>query len=151
MTDREYATDDTGNLAAEAQRLADKVNRDPTCEERIADYMRGRAEHLAALYAVIDSGEPATVDYEELDEDSARERIDELPLSAEIIRTLRITFGTGGPADYLDVRLDTDGAPLSMTYHFADWFDHAERPVPDDSPLWRIGEEYAEIMGQPTE
>ena len=119
---------------------------DTTCEQRIEGYMRGRADHLAALYAVIDTDEPATVDYEELDAETARERIDELPLAVAIRRTLRITFGTGGPADYLDVELDTDGAPLSMRYHFADWFDHAERPVPEDSPLWRIGEEHAELM-----
>lgn len=125
-----------------------------TCAARIAAQQAGREDYLRRLYAVTDGQAEtdgdglADVDGEMLSEDDATERLDELPLGVSLVYTLRIDLSTGGPADYLTADLDgPGGAVQSLTYHFADWFDHAEQPVPEDSPLWRFAEQYAEIVG----
>jgi len=80
--------------------------------------------------------------------ETADERLDEMPLSVEIVRHVKILLGTGGPADWLDAELDSDGDVRTLEYHFADWFDHASVPVDQDSPLWRYAERYAELTAE---
>lgn len=125
------------------------MSKQPTCEERIADRMAGREEYVRKLQAIVDNG-PATFDEdyddEELTEDEAQERLDELPLSVEPRRFIRILLSTGGPGDWLDAEIDVDGTVTSVSYHFNDWFDHAERPVHSDSALWRYAESMAEYV-----
>jgi hypothetical protein len=103
-----------------------------TCAERIGD-------HFADLYAASDG-------HDEDRAEEARDELWELPLSVETVRTIKVLFSTGGPADGLSVELDRDGNVSSVRYWFADWFDHAEVTVTDEnSPLWRYAEELAEI------
>lgn len=77
---------------------------------------------------------------EELSE-AARERIYELPLAVSAKTVFRVELSTGGPADWLEVFCSGD-TPLyepagdgehyeveRIVYHFADWFDHAERDL----------------------
>lgn len=123
---------------------------DPTCVERIAFRAQSRANHASALFSIIDNDEIDTVDDEELDADTAYDRLAELPLSIEMLRTVKILLSTGGPADWLEVQLYDDTTPRRITYHFADWFDHAQIDVDKDSPLWRLGEYYIEFA-QPLE
>lgn len=60
--------------------------------------------------------------------DRAMERTGEYPLAVSTYRVHRIDLSTGGPADWLEVHVDPDSAMASrIVYHFADWFDHAER------------------------
>lgn len=122
-----------------------------TCEQRIAEHMADRAEHIGQLYGVIDTEQAATVDYEEIDAEQAQERLDELPLSVEAVRHVKILFGTGGPADWLDAELDSEGGIRVLMYHFADWGDHAARYVEQDSPLWRIAEWFVQPMAEQRE
>lgn len=117
---------------------------DQTCAERIGPYMNSRAKSIAELFAVADGDEPRDVDGYETDPEQALERLDELPLSIEVIRSVRILLGTGGPADWLMAELDDEGDIRTLTYHFADWFDNASVPVERDSPLWRFAERYTE-------
>jgi hypothetical protein len=77
--------------------------------------------------------------------ETADERLAEMPLSVEIIRSVKILLGTGGPADWLMAELDADNDIRILTYHFADWFDHASQPVLETSPLWRFAESFVEI------
>lgn len=134
------------------------TDRQATCEERIGEVMQHRADYLAGLYRVID-GEASTFDgdyepAEEMTDEDAHERIHELPLAVTIERVLRIDLSTGGPADYITAKLEREGygwAPVSAQYHYADWFDHAARPIPEDSPLWRYVEDIAEIVGDSVE
>lgn len=77
--------------------------------------------------------------------DTAEQRLQEMPLSVEVIRHIKVLLGTGGPADWLDAELDSDGDIRTLTYHFADWFDHASVPVMADSPLWRFAESFVEM------
>jgi len=122
----------------------------PTAEQRITESMGNRAEYLAGLYAVIDgSADTFAGDYpdapETLTDEDARERIDQLALGASTYRVLRVELSTGGPADYITAKLDGNRVE-SAQYHFADWFDHAERTISEDSPLWRYVEEIADIL-----
>lgn len=75
---------------------------------------------------------------EDLNE-SARERINEYPLGVSSYTTFRVDLSTGGPGDWLEV-ICSGGAPAyegggdayeidRIVYHFADWFDHAEREL----------------------
>lgn len=75
--------------------------------------------------------------------DAVRERAEQraydLPLGVSSFRVFRVDLSTGGPADWLEVRTSGDtpvyesgGEPYeveSVTYHFADWFDHAAREL----------------------
>lgn len=130
------------------------TDRNASCEQRIGAHMQSRTDYLAGLFAVMD-GKVSTFaeDYpdqpEEMTAEDAQERMAELGLGSSVYRVLRVDLSTGGPADYLEAKL-SEGPHgweiVSAAYHFADWFDHAERPIAEDSPLWRYLENIAEIM-----
>jgi len=112
-------------------------DREATCVERIAGQMANRAETFGDLFTVIDNDEERY--------DDARNEMDELPLSVEVVKTIKVLLSTGGPADGLTIELDRDGNVSTVRYWFSDWFDHAETTVDQDSPLWRYAEELAEL------
>jgi hypothetical protein len=147
----------------------------PTCADRIDAHKISRLQDFAALAALAESYDGATLlaaledqtardELEEIDPDaleriksagaapeerdeydgetpeeiadeivqriseSARERIYEMPLSVSRQVVHRIDLSTGGPADWLEVFMDSaDESTIDrIVYHFADWFDHAE-------------------------
>lgn len=120
-----------------------------TCDQRIADEMSDREGYAGALFAVMDGDftpeERAELDGAEDTFEAAVVRLDEWPLGVETYKVMRIDLSTGGPADWLEVKLSEDGVE-AVTYHFADWFDHAEERVREDSALWRLAEYYAEAV-----
>lgn len=65
--------------------------------------------------------------------EAAIERADEYPLGMSRKTVFRIELSTGGPADWLEViaeKSDRYGYDVErIVYHFADWFDHAERTL----------------------
>lgn len=115
-----------------------------TCAERIAGRLADRAEYLSDLFTKMDEV-TGTIESEDIAE-GARDELWELPLSVEVVRTIKVLLSTGGPADGLTIELDADGNVSSVRYWFADWFDHAETKVDQDSPLWRYAEDIAETM-----
>lgn len=73
--------------------------------------------------------------------------LSETVLAVSTTVTMRVELSTGGPADYLTCDLDTSDRSIGgVTYHFANWFDHAERNVDDASPLTSLCEYFAEIV-----
>ncbi len=112
-----------------------------TCAERIADYMASRAEDIGTLQALA-NGEAQTFD---LDAEDAEQQLNEMPLSVELVRHVKILLGTGGPADWLDAELDADNDIRVLEYHYADWGDHAQVYVERDTPLWRFAESFVEV------
>lgn len=60
--------------------------------------------------------------------EDAQQRLYEYPLGVSTFTVHRIELSTGGPADYLDVFV-SDGDIDKIVYHFADWYDHAERTL----------------------
>lgn len=87
-------------------------------------------------------------DFEEIGSDmgdlneAARERMYEYPLGVSQQTVFRVDISTGGPGDWLEVVCTGDTPRYEVrpengeyyeveriTYHFNDWFDHAERPL----------------------
>lgn len=79
---------------------------------------------------------------EEFDEDS----LYDYGLSVEKFTLIRWQLSTGGPGDWLDIKVDADGDVFAVEYHFNDWFDHAQVDVSANSPLWELAEWCAETQ-----
>lgn len=87
-------------------------------------------------------------------------KLDEQVLGFSIKATVyvRLDLSTGGPGDWIDGEYDpSDGKLYEVKYHFAPWFDHAERSLSPDDALYRLlqqftspydGMELSEILGQ---
>lgn len=100
--------------------------------------------------------------WHEPDEDYTEDSLYEFGLGISQKVLLRYEISTGGPGDWLEIVCNeikhTSGpnwAPVEhmdrleverVVYHFNDWFDHAERTVAEDSPLWQLAEWVAETQ-----
>ena len=112
-----------------------------TCAQRIRSELADREATYAGLWQRLYDPDAADDDtdtvYEELE-----------PLGLEVRPVVSVQLSWGGPADWLEIELENDNGHdiRRVTYHFADWFDHAERDVTErDAPaLWRAAEYYAE-------
>jgi len=118
-----------------------------TCEERIADDLTSTENWLSKTYRQIDKAEKAG-NHERGDE--LREEIEAYGISVK--RVMRLELSGGGPASWLEVHFDDSNRwpeVETVIYHFADWFDHAEREVSEsEAPgMWRLAEYYAEVAG----
>jgi hypothetical protein len=125
---------------------------DVRCEDRIDDHLASRTRDFLTFQEVQNDADSAkddpvirknaealgiefTDDYIDA-EDQAWEIVREYPLAISSRIHYRIELSTGGPGDWLDVETDNvegsgmhGGEILSITYHFNDWFDHAERQL----------------------
>jgi hypothetical protein len=99
-----------------------------TCKELIESQLADREKHLGYLLDIVGNLEEI-VDVRE----AAQEELDDLPLSISEHKVYKILLSTGGPADWVEVRVDEYGYGAKMTYHYADWFDHAEIEISDKS------------------
>jgi len=103
-----------------------------TCAERISERMASRAADIGGLL--------------EREDDEARDELWEMPLSVDAQTTLKVLLSTGGPGDWLEVPIERAtfrweiSGPVS--YHFQDWFDHAEQVLcpmhADQDPCYRM-------------
>ncbi len=91
----------------------------PTCAELIHQRLSEREEDLRVLFSNPDSDE----------------YFDDPALGLESYTLTRITFSTGGPADFLDIA-HKDGQIRNVEYHYQDWYDGARVSVPENSPLY---------------
>lgn len=110
-----------------------------TCEDRIGSHMDSREDQIAEIIHRMSDGD-----------DDAFNEYNEIVLGISEKMVIRIELSTGGPADWIEVAIDSGPRPLDyqiiyMKYHFADWFDHAEREIEEDSYLWRYAEEIVDI------
>ena len=116
---------------------------DKKCVEVIDDHMKSREEYLNELYEKRDSEDTEV-------SDEAFDELLDFGLSVETKKVLKYTFSTGGPADWIEVIYSVNGRGYSdvesVTYHFADWFDHASVYVPKDSPLYQLAYETIESI-----
>lgn len=127
---------------------------DKTCEERIADHMSGRLADFLAI-AELQDADPmeAHPDVSERAKEMANEYgagdlqeiaddiLDSYPLAVSARTVFRVDLSTGGPADWLEVVCSGNTPNYEpagegehyeverIVYHFADWFDHAERQL----------------------
>lgn len=109
------------------------------CADLVLDKMIERSSQLEEINDILGD--------DEVDEDKKEEALDELNnLALEIssFKVVKILLSTGGPADWLELEIDDEGSPRRLTYHYSDWFDHAEIKVPEKSYLWDYAMQIAE-------
>lgn len=119
------------------------TDRERSCQARIAEELKNANAYIADTYQEMDRANKAE-DYQKQEE--LEEGI--TPYGVSVVRTVRLVLSGGGPSSWLDVELEHEtNEPAQVTYHFADWFDHAEMLVAqEEAPgLWRMAEQYAEI------
>ena len=109
-----------------------------TCKDLIAERLADREEYLDGLLIAVESD----VHYDGYDD--PMEAAYEYPLGISFKKLIRIQLSTGGPADWIEVVTDESNDPYEMTYHYADWYDHAEVKIYEDSPFWKYYEQFIE-------
>lgn len=111
-----------------------------SCEVRIDSYMNDREQWLKDAFNAIENDTP----YEGYED--AHYALGDFPLGIDKYDLFKIHLSTGGPGDWLEVKVDpSDGYVIGVDYHFNDWFDHAFRTVSKTSYLF----EYAEYIVGP--
>jgi hypothetical protein len=107
-----------------------------TCEDRIKDQFESRLESITPLSErepeYDEDGNEIERDEDEEDDDSELLKGEDV-LDVEKKRSIRILLSTGGPGDWFEVDVDSDNSLGDVTYHFQDWFDHAEMRVYGDA------------------
>ena len=123
-----------------------------TCEQRIKGSYDGLMETIGALVRLSEErasyADMANLQDDYADPDGmidAQQQMWEMPLSVEVIRTVKILLGTGGPGDWFECAINESGTIEGITYHFNDWFDHAEQDVSNDSDARAFCERFTEI------
>jgi len=97
-----------------------------SCEQRIDKELK---ERIKDLKKVIQSEDPL-------------EKINEYALALSKTVCYRLELSWGGPQDYFIFEYDPESKDLiSITYHFLDWFDRAERNIGYNTKEWQILEE----------
>jgi hypothetical protein len=100
-----------------------------TCAERLPRHLASRLDDFEKMIARDDPDELTEAEEEDI---NAPGPLSEYPLGASVRFAVRVELSTGGPADYLEAIVDGDGGIERITYHFADWFDHAEQSLSGD-------------------
>lgn len=133
-------------LIGRLQTVADERGDEWPSESALPSSYAASEEAEAAARELHEEGEidsPTTCTPEELSE-AARERLEQLPLGVSAQTVFRIDLSTGGPVDWLEVVCSGDTPRYEpagegehyeverVVYHFADWFDHAERTLEGD-------------------
>jgi hypothetical protein len=112
--------------------------KDKTCAELVYSKMMEVNEQLENLNDIIADN---MSDIEETEQ--ALEELSNFALEFTSYKVIKILLSTGGPADWVEVEVDDDGHIMRMSYHYADWFDHAETSVSSNSYIWDYASEIA--------
>lgn len=86
-----------------------------TCAERIEANKKSRLEDIREALKKEDPEEEGGVD-----------ELNEMVLSCDVEKHIKIHLSTGGPGDWFELVYDKDDELLRGEYHFQDWFDHAD-------------------------
>lgn len=100
-----------------------------TCAERIRDEFDSRNQMIDEFYMWKANPE----DFSNYD---GPEHIDEFLLDKTEMRVIKLLLSTGGPADWIEVKLSSSNEVEEMKYVFQDWFDHAEITFGKDNYMW---------------
>lgn len=123
------------------------MDKQPSCEERINSHLESRMEYIGNRFAWANLWERA---HQWDRAEAARDALNDMPLSVDVIKQVRIDLSTGGPADYLVYDLNNDNEIVGITYHFADWWDHAERRLSTSSDEYETAEQFLyQVAGDP--
>lgn len=97
----------------------------PTCADRLPANLAGRVEDLQGFVDRIGSQ-----DWE--DADAAYDEANCYGLGLSVTRVLRWDLSTGGPGDWIEFHVDSDGDLVRAEYVFQDWFDGAREEIEGD-------------------
>lgn len=114
--------------------------REKTCAERIGEQLHGRLEDFARIANTIALGDDEKME-------DAMQEASEYPLAVSMRQVIRVELSTGGPGDWLEYLIDPqdNNNCERITYHFQDWFDHAEQTLHDDK--FDTAEEFGRTLG----
>lgn len=101
-----------------------------TCADLVEKKMWERSSQIEDLNDIIHESEDA----EKVDE--AIIELNDMPLEISSYKIVKVLFSTGGPGDWIEIKINDENQVLGVTYHYQDWFDHAQIRVPDSSYLW---------------
>lgn len=109
---------------------------DKSCKARIKSHFESRLESITPLSErepeYDEKGYEIERDEDEEDDDSELLKGEDV-LDVEKKRSIKILLSTGGPGDWFEVEIYQDNSMGEVTYHFQDWFDHAEMRVYGDA------------------
>lgn len=113
-----------------------------TCADLVKEKMWSRSADLEQINDIIGDmdSDPEAVE-------EALSELHNLALEITSFKVIKILLSTGGPADWLELKVDEYGGVRGLTYHYADWFDHAQIDVPQDSYLWDYALQIADTEG----
>ena len=114
-------------LGAQLQEIKDK-----SCAGRIKESLASLNEELTQL-----TNDPNSDEY-----------FNDMALSVDTYKVIKICLSYGGPSSYLEVMTDNEGEVMSVTYRFSDWFDTATLPVFEHEPAYAYALEMLEMMSQ---
>ena len=80
--------------------------------------------------------------------DDATDAISELPLSIEVHRHVEILLSTGGPAEWIDAELYSDGSIRSAEFVAVWGSDRRVSRIDETDALWTLAEWYVEGIGE---
>lgn len=114
-----------------------------SCADRINDSLESREQYMHEMLNAMDNGEP----FDGYDDGS--DAFFEYMLGYSKKTVFKFELSWGGPSDYIEVAVCEDGNHYEIekvTYHFADWFDHASLVLDNSSPLWDFVERYLDVV-----
>jgi len=109
-------------------------------KDYVTGAFRSRNDDLTAMLAAEAAGD-------EYEGDDPTERMEELPLSVELIRHVEILLSTGGPAEWIDAELETDGCIRSAEFVAVWGSERRVTRVAETDALWRFAERFADMYG----
>ena len=120
--------------------------KESTCKERIQGECENTEKALAEIVARYNGNDFGTEENRGAQFDQAYEDLYSFALSVDTKKLTTILLSWGGPSDYLEVIHEGEEI-YRLTYHFADWFDHAEITITDeDSPLYEYAQHIIEAQ-----
>ena len=110
-------------------------------KDYVTGAFRSRNDDLTAMLAAEAAGD-------EYEGDDPTERMEELPLSVELIRHVEILLSTGGPAEWIDAELEADGSIRSAEFVAVWGSDRRVTRIDETDALWALAEQYVEGIGE---
>jgi hypothetical protein len=120
-------------------------NEKKTCQDLIQGKCDDWSIYMETLIEKINDNENSEDTYEAIEE------FWNLPLEVTSKKVVNILFSTGGPADWLNVFVDSDNCIEYIEYHYQDWFDHASMKVSKNSYIYEYAERVIENLIETSE
>ena len=115
-----------------------------TCQDLIQskhDYCAGYIEEIM----------DAINNDQEIEGEDANVAFWNLPLEVTVERVIKILFSTGGPADWVNVFIDSDNDIKYVEYHYQDWYDHASMKVSKNSYIYEYAQRIVDSLIETSE